>query len=82
MIRAPRRTAELGLLVLTAVIVVGAYALVALGRTSTLPADIGPFLGFVLGLFLVAHLATRRFVPGADGLLLPLAVLCWRRRQA
>ena len=29
----------------------------------------------VLALFLIAHLATRRLAPGADGTLLPLAVL-------
>ena len=49
--------------------------LAALGRTATLPANIAPFLAAVLGLLLLAHLATRRFAPGADGLLLPLAAL-------
>src|SRR5262245_3116797 len=70
-----RRTTELGLIILAALIIVGAYALAGLGRTSSIPANIWPFLGIVLGLVLVAHLVTRRLAPRADGLLLPLAAL-------
>jgi len=70
-----RRRTELGLIVLGAVIIGSAYTLAALGRTSSLPADIGPFLGVVLGLFVAAHIATRKLAPGADGLLLPIAAL-------
>jgi peptidoglycan glycosyltransferase len=70
-----RRRTELGLIVLGSVIVAGAYTLATLGRTSSIPANIGPFLGVVLGLFVAAHIATRRYAPGADGLLLPLAAL-------
>jgi peptidoglycan glycosyltransferase len=70
-----RRRTELGLIVLGSVIVAGAYTLATLGRTSSIPANIGPFLGIVLGLFVAAHIATRRYAPGADGLLLPLAAL-------
>jgi len=68
-----RRNAEMVLLVMGGIVVAGAYALVSLGSTASLPADIGPFLGLVFGLFLVAHLAVRRLAPGADGTLLPLA---------
>ncbi|HET7721919.1 MAG TPA: FtsW/RodA/SpoVE family cell cycle protein, partial [Acidimicrobiales bacterium] len=75
MIALVRRRTELGLVVLASLFTAGAYALAALGKTATLPADIGPFLGLVLGLLVVAHLATRRLAPGADGLLLPLAGL-------
>jgi peptidoglycan glycosyltransferase len=75
MIAILRRRTELGLIVLGAVIVAGAYTLATLGRTSSIPANIGPFLGVVLGLFVAAHIATRRYAPGADGLLLPLAAL-------
>ncbi|MBA3303376.1 MAG: FtsW/RodA/SpoVE family cell cycle protein, partial [Acidimicrobiia bacterium] len=46
-----------------------------LGRTANIPADIGPFLGVVLGLVLVAHIATRYLARGADGVLLPVAGL-------
>jgi cell division protein FtsW (lipid II flippase) len=72
---AVRRNAELGLMVLAAVLTVGAYLLASLGRTSSLPANVGPFLGVVLGLLVIAHVATRRLAPAADGTLLPLAAL-------
>lgn len=72
--RARRRT-ELGLIIIAAVITGGAYVLATLGRTASLPANIWPFLGVVLGLVLVAHVAIRRLAPCADGLLLPVAGL-------
>ena len=72
---AVRRNAELGLMVLVALLTIGAYLLASLGRMSSLPANVGPFLGIVLGLLVVAHLATRRLAPSADGTLLPLAAL-------
>ncbi|MGH9286653.1 MAG: FtsW/RodA/SpoVE family cell cycle protein, partial [Acidimicrobiales bacterium] len=70
-----RRSTELGLIILAALVIAGAYALAALGRTASLPANIGPFLAVILGLLGVAHLATRRLVPNADGILLPIAGL-------
>jgi cell division protein FtsW (lipid II flippase) len=70
-----RRTTELGLLILVTLITGGAYVLASLGRGADIPADVGPFLGVVLGLLLAAHVVVRRFAPGADGLLLPLAGL-------
>src|SRR5438270_10896804 len=70
-----RRNAELGLMILAAVLTVGAYLLASLGRTSSLPANAGPFLGVVIGLLIIAHVATRRLAPNADGTLLPLAAL-------
>jgi len=72
-ISSSRRNTELGLVLLAALLTGGAYALAALGTISTLPADIGPFLGIVLGLMLVAHVANRFLAKGADPLLLPLA---------
>ena len=75
MIAALRRNTELGLVLLGGVITAAIYTLASLGRTASLPADIGPFLGVVLGLVLVAHLATRRLAPDADGILLPVAGL-------
>jgi cell division protein FtsW (lipid II flippase) len=68
-----RRTTELGLLILVTLVTGGAYVLASLGRGADIPADVGPFLGVVLGLLLAAHLAVRRLAPDADGLLLPLA---------
>jgi peptidoglycan glycosyltransferase len=70
-----RRRAELGLILLAVAITGGAYTLASLGRTSSVPADIGPFLAAIFGLLLVAHLAVRRLAPDADGLLLPLAAV-------
>lgn len=70
-----RRTTELGLLLLGAVITAGAFALASLGRTASLPANLVPFLVVVLALLLVGHVAVRRLAPAADGLLLPLAGL-------
>jgi len=75
MMRVARRNTELGLIVIGGLVVAGAYVLASLGRTASLPVDIGPFLGIILALFAVAHLATRRLVPHADGVLLPLAGL-------
>lgn len=75
MIGSLRRNTELGLMVLGALVAGGAYTLGALGRTSTLPANIGPYLGVVLGLLLATHIVTRLVVPGADGVLLPIATL-------
>ena len=74
-IRRRRRTTELGLLVLAALIIGGAYALASLGRNSSLPADVGVFLLVILGLIGAAHIAVRRFAPAADPLFLPLAAL-------
>jgi cell division protein FtsW (lipid II flippase) len=70
-----RRNAELTLLVLGGVIIGGSYALASLGSTASVPANIGPFLGLVLVLFVVAHVAVRKLAPGADGTLLPLAMV-------
>ncbi|MFM7068992.1 MAG: FtsW/RodA/SpoVE family cell cycle protein [Actinomycetes bacterium] len=74
-VRRRRRTTELGLLVLAGLIIGGAYALASLGRNSSLPADVGVFLLGIGGLVVAAHVAVRRFAPGADALFLPLAAL-------
>jgi cell division protein FtsW (lipid II flippase) len=73
--RAHRRDTELGLLLLVAIVTAGAYTLASLGKTASIPANIGPFLGVILGLLAVAHVALRRFAPNADGVLLPMAGL-------
>lgn len=70
-----RRNAELGLILLGVVITGGAYTLASLGRTSSIPANIGPFLGVVFALLITAHIAVRRLAPNADGVLLPVAAL-------
>ena len=70
-----RRRTELGLIVVVVLITAGAYALAGLGKTSEMPANIGPFLGVILGLLVTAHIAVRRLAPNADSILLPLAAL-------
>ena len=70
----PRRV-ELGLVILVAIVVVVAYALASLGQSASIPANLGPFLAWVLGLLVLAHLANRRLAPMADPVLLPLALL-------
>lgn len=70
-----RRNTELGLLVLSVIITCSLYALAGLGRTASLPANILPFLGALVALMVIAHIANRIFVPHADPLLLPIASL-------
>jgi cell division protein FtsW (lipid II flippase) len=74
-VRRPRRNTELGLLIMAAAITASAYLLASLGRSSKLPANIVPFLVVILGLLMLAHVATRRLAPNADSTLLPLAGL-------
>ena len=71
----PRRRTELGLLVFGSVITAALYALASLGAKSKLPDHLAPFLGVVLGLSLVAHLANRWLVPRANPVILPIAAL-------
>ena len=71
----PRRRTELGLLVLSSLIIVAAYVLAVAGTTAKIPADLGPFLAIVLGLALAAHLANRVYAPDANPVLLPLVSL-------
>jgi cell division protein FtsW (lipid II flippase) len=70
-----RRTEELGLGVLALVIVASGYVLLALSKAPALPAGLWAFMGGILGLFVVAHLAVRKWAPRADATLLPLVAL-------
>ena len=70
-----RRTNELGLGLLAVVITGGGYVLLLLAEKPDLPPDLWLFLVAMLGLYLVAHLAVRRFAPRADPTLLPIAAL-------
>ncbi|MGH9067283.1 MAG: FtsW/RodA/SpoVE family cell cycle protein, partial [Acidimicrobiales bacterium] len=71
----PRRRTELGLLVMGWVIVVFAYVLASIGTSARIPTNIGPFLGVMIGLSVVAHLANRFLVPDADPVILPIVAL-------
>jgi peptidoglycan glycosyltransferase len=73
--RVVRRYTELGLIVLALLIITGAYVLAALGRTASMPTNLVPFLVFIVGLLVAAHVALRRLAPDADPVLLPIAGL-------
>jgi peptidoglycan glycosyltransferase len=60
---------------MVAAVVVVAYGLASLGRSASIPANLGPFLAWTLGLFFFVHLATRRLAPAADPVMLPMALL-------
>lgn len=68
-----RRRSELALGFLVVVMTVGGYLLVALADGPAVPADLWVLLGWVFGLYVVAHVAIRRLAPGADATLLPIA---------
>ncbi len=70
-----RRATEAGLLALAGLIIGVAFALVSLGRTKALPANLIPFVVAVFVLFLCAHIGVRRLAPRADPLILPVAVM-------
>ena len=70
-----RRSTELTLVVMAGLITAVAYTLASLGANAQIPARIGPFLGLLLVLVGVAHIAVRLLARGADGTLLPVAVL-------
>ncbi len=70
-----RRRSELSLGLLVVIVTVGGYILVALANGPTLPPNVAILLVWVFGLYLVAHLAVRRFAPAADGTLLPIAAM-------
>ena len=70
-----RRSTELGLVIMAGTITAAAYVLASLGKEATIPPIIVPFFATVLGLLLLAHMATRIMARGADATLLPLAAM-------
>lgn len=70
---AHRRNVELRLGLFAVVITTFGYLLVQLADKPDLPPDLWLFLAAMVGLYVVAHLAVRRFAPQADPVLLPLA---------
>ncbi len=73
-VKARRRT-ELGLMVAAAVIIVATYALMILGNTSRVPADLVPFLVSILLMGAVTHVANRMFAPDASAVIMPVVLL-------
>jgi cell division protein FtsW (lipid II flippase) len=53
----------------------GAYALVSLGRTASIPADISGFLIMLFGLLAIGHVALRVLAKEAVGTLFPIAAI-------
>ena len=74
-IASARRSTELSLVVMAALITAGAYTLASLGSFARIPTRIVPFLAVLLGMLILAHLAVRWFARGADATILPLAAL-------
>jgi peptidoglycan glycosyltransferase len=57
-------------------IIVGAfYSLASLGASGHLPARLGVFLGSIVVISLMMHIAVRRFAPRSSQVLLPIATL-------
>lgn len=73
--RPARRRTELGLIVLAVALTGGLYSLASAGRVGSLPPNIVPFLGVILALLLIGHVAMRILAPEADPILLPVAGL-------
>jgi cell division protein FtsW (lipid II flippase) len=71
----PKRRTELGLLVMSSVVTVALYVVAEVGAKSKIPEHVGPILGVILVLALVAHLANRWLVPNANPVVLPLVAL-------
>ncbi len=70
-----RRSTELTLVVIAALITGAAYTITALGTNAEIPPGIIFFVAILLGLLLCAHIVVRLVARGADGTLLPLAAL-------
>lgn len=70
-----RRNVEASLLVLASVVAIGGYWLTSLARSPGVPRHLALYGGVFVASYLAAHLAVRRFAPGADPLLLPIAAL-------
>lgn len=70
-----RRRTELGLIILVVILTGGLFVLTGFGKAGQMPTDIGPFLGVLFALLMVAHVAMRRLAPLADPILLPVAGL-------
>jgi cell division protein FtsW (lipid II flippase) len=70
-----RRNTEASLLVISLVIALGGYWLTSLSRSTALPpAIIGYGVAFLV-IYAAAHMAVRKLAPGADPLLLPIAMM-------
>ena len=74
-VAAVRRNIEASLLVLACVVAIGGYWLTSLAQSPGVPRHLALYGGVFVGVYLVAHLAVRKFAPASDPLLLPIAAL-------
>ncbi|HQV56800.1 MAG TPA: FtsW/RodA/SpoVE family cell cycle protein [Ilumatobacteraceae bacterium] len=74
-VAAARRSTELGLVIMAAVITAAAYTLASMGKNAQIPQRIVVFLVALLAILVLAHLANRVLAKGSDGTLLPIAAL-------
>jgi cell division protein FtsW (lipid II flippase) len=65
----------LGLLLFAVVITSLLYTIASFAQNSHIPPHIGPFLGVMLGLALMAHVGNRWLAPNSSSVLLPLVFL-------
>lgn len=72
---AVRRNIEASLLVLASVVAIGGYWLTSLAGSPGIPRHLALYGGVFVGVYLVAHVAVRRFAPASDPLFLPIAAL-------
>jgi cell division protein FtsW (lipid II flippase) len=72
---APRRTIEIGLLVLSFLIITSFYVLASLGAHGHIPARLYAFLAIIFGLSAAAHISIARYAPRSSQVLLPLVSL-------
>lgn len=70
-----RRRSEIGLGLHVLLFVAGAYVLLALADGPTIPPDLPAIAGFIAALYIVVHVAIRRFAPAADPTLIPLVAV-------
>jgi cell division protein FtsW (lipid II flippase) len=70
-----RRGTELALLAFAVVITLAAQCIVDITLTGKVSPELATFGGWITALWLVAHVAVRRFAPYADPLLLPAVAL-------
>ncbi len=66
---------QLFLVIVAVGLAVFAYILATMGLTGHTPANVGAFVAIIAAAYLVAHLVTIRFAPGADPSFLPSAAV-------
>ena len=71
----PRRRSELGLLSLGSIVVFFGYILVSLAKSDALPSHLILFVLGMVVIILAVQVVNRRYVPDADGVLMPIALL-------